>query len=713
MPLLKPFILFAAVLYFGLVGCVPKPQPQIERPLFKSAYTQIQAEEAGSAESISPATASVLPTEGKDHKDITPVPDFLVADKTLPDVGSSLTSAAPVAPVWDHGDEGNVQLNLENISPYDFINLILGEILKVNYSISPKVAKSTDKISLNMSEEMTPDEFYRFSLTVLAQYGIFIDKTAEGYFVKKGKRPSQSDKIGDIYFGKHLPVLADDQRLIAVVPVDYLSPGSIPLLVRPFLPPKNSFKFIKLNNFDAFGLSGTYAEVTQILNLLQILDRPYISDKKISLLTFSYLPVKEFIVDIKEILSGLGIPVNSKTTPGGIVLLPLEPLNALLVVSPKESWLKTVAFWLEKYDNIDALGDTPRLFVYTAKNRAAAELLEVLDSLIKGNQAVSPRQIAGQPQANPPATKKKKPATAVGSSEGIGRIIGQVLISIDSGRNALVIQAKPAEYKNIEAILIKLDTPPRQVLAEVTVAEVTLTDQFEFGIEWFLRHEGSKYGGALSTTDGLGVGGSGLNFILAKLNGDFLATLNASAGDNLINIISTPHVTVLDGKTATINVGTDVPIVTSESSEEDLNGSILRNIQYRNTGVNLTVTPIINSDSMVTMTINQSLSEAQTNSTSSIDSPIILNRSISTVLSLKSGETVLLGGLISQNTSSTTTTVPFLGDIPGVGVLFRSDSEGHRKTELVVQITPYILKNSQELDALSEAFRDLTLYEVE
>jgi len=285
-----------------------------------------------------------------------------------------------------------------------------------------------------------------------------------------------------------------------------------------------------------------------------------------------------------------------------------------------------------------------------------------------------------------------------------GNLKGPIKISCDEEQNSLIIMSYPSDYKKVERILEKLDVPSKEVLVEVTIAEVTLTDQLQFGIEWYLKHKG-KFIGEIKTLGGLGIGGSGLNYSVVSSSEKFSLLLNTFAKKNLINIISTPHIVVLDGKKATINVGTQVPIVSSETTAPDITGgskpSILRNVQYRNTGVILSVKPTIISNNRIILEIHQELSEAQSNNISSIDSPIILNRSLTTTLVLNSDQTVLLGGLISQNRSKSRSEVPVLGDIPFVGNLFKTESQGKNKTELIILITPHVIENVDDLELLT------------
>jgi general secretion pathway protein D len=392
----------------------------------------------------------------------------------------------------------------------------------------------------------------------------------------------------------------------------------------------------------------------------------------------------------------MGIPLSEKPSENALTLIPLKRKNALFVVSPLKSWLDAVVYWKKQLDTIDALGDEPQLFVSKPQNRSAAELLNVLNSILSSGVTTTKKK----------SKEKEKERKKRSGKTGIVLSAESFKATVDKERNALIIMAYPSDYKKIRRILEKLDTQPKQVLVEVTIAEVTLTDQFQYGFEWYLKHAGSKYVGELQTLGGLGIGGAGFNYSLIATSQKFNLLFNTFAKKNLINIISTPHIVVLDGKEATINVGTEVPVVSSETSAPDINNtagtpSILRNVQYRNTGVILSVKPIVTSNNMLTIEVSQELSEAQANNVSNIDSPIILNRSITTSLVLKSGETVLLGGLISENKSKTRSEVPVLGDLPLLGNLFKVESKGNNKTELIVLITPHIINTTDELKEIT------------
>ncbi|MCK4485761.1 MAG: type II secretion system protein GspD, partial [Desulfobacterales bacterium] len=279
--------------------------------------------------------------------------------------------------------------------------------------------------------------------------------------------------------------------------------------------------------------------------------------------------------------------------------------------------------------------------------------------------------------------------------------------AVDENRNALIIYATPKEYETLKLLLQKLDVMPAQVLLEASVAEVTLTDTLQYGLEWFLKNTARSQTSILRTLGGLGLGSGGLDYSLVTDSEKFQLLLNALAQEGMVKILSSPRITVRDGKSASIIVGTEVPVVTSEATTPDIQtegtSGIIRSVQYRSTGISLNVTPSVHAEEVVTLEISQEVSEAQTNPTSGIDSPIILQRTITTEVVAADGQTVLLGGLITENESQTVTKVPVLGSIPIIGHLFKTTSKGYNRTELVIMITPHIIRNTQQIDEMRDA----------
>jgi general secretion pathway protein D len=273
-----------------------------------------------------------------------------------------------------------------------------------------------------------------------------------------------------------------------------------------------------------------------------------------------------------------------------------------------------------------------------------------------------------------------------------------------------MVVSTPAEYKNILSLLKDLDVTPRQVLIEATVAELTLTDDLKYGIEWYLKNSMLKgtWKGTfdLGTTFGLPTG-PGLVYQFTTDTNKFNTLINAFASEDKVNILSTPRLMVLDNQEATIQVGTDVPTITSElatTTATVTGASIVRSVTYRSTGVILRVKPTINTEGLLTLNISQEVSEMGANPPG-IDSPTILMRRITTSVVAAHGESIALGGLMSENISQTENKIPLLGDIPLLGKLFKTTSKHKTKTELLIFLTPTILTSVDDTARITKELK--------
>jgi general secretion pathway protein D len=310
--------------------------------------------------------------------------------------------------------------------------------------------------------------------------------------------------------------------------------------------------------------------------------------------------------------------------------------------------------------------------------------------------------------------EKKKGEKIEGAIAIESALRGEVNIVADETTNSLIIKATPRDYGIIKEVLKSLDIIPRQVLIEVIIAEVTLDDSTQFGVEWNLEN--------VKISDMIGdiaqnywtvprkenIPG-GLTLSILENDGDFSAFIHALAEYSTLNVISTPHIIACDNKEARINVGQEVPILTSELSTvgggTEEGRDVVQEVQYRTTGVILTVKPHINSLGLVAMEINQEVSEVQ-EEIGSIGSPTFLNREVSTTLVCQHGQTVIIGGIIQDKISNATSGIPFISKIPLLGKLFSSSKDIVEKRELLLTLTPYVIKNKEEADLVTEKFKE-------
>jgi general secretion pathway protein D len=285
-------------------------------------------------------------------------------------------------------------------------------------------------------------------------------------------------------------------------------------------------------------------------------------------------------------------------------------------------------------------------------------------------------------------------------NQALGNVPSGGSITVDPIGNRLLFVGTSQQFEQLRQTLAKLDIPPKQVLIEVTIAEVTLTDATNYGLEFMFKHAGvpATSGGTLG---GIGLGSSGFNF--SYIGSDVTAAFNAFASNNKVNILSRPRIIARSGAEAQIQVGSDVPIITSQQSASATtngNSNILQSIQYRQTGIILKLKPVVYGD-RVDIEISQEVSNQQNNANTAISSPIILNRSLNTKLSVGDGATAVLGGLIDDQYTKGNTGIPILKDIPILGSAFRTDTVSGTKTDLLLLITPYIVRDNDQMSSLA------------
>jgi general secretion pathway protein D len=273
---------------------------------------------------------------------------------------------------------------------------------------------------------------------------------------------------------------------------------------------------------------------------------------------------------------------------------------------------------------------------------------------------------------------------------------------IDEPHNSLVFVGSAQSFKAVYQMLQQIDVPAKQVLLEVTVADITLEANTQLGIEWQFTSSNGDLDGVGGTLGGLGLGGGGFSYAAFDDVGNIRARINALATSGDAQILSSPKLLAVDNEEARIQVGTQIAVVTSENTDQTVNG-IIRSFNYVDTGVILSFTPTVMAGGQVRLIVSQEVSQP---GPSLNNTPAINTRSVQTTMIARSGSTVMIGGLISTTDTVSEERVPFLGSIPGIGALFRSRNVVDNSTEMIVLITPHIIESSSQLEALTEAFRE-------
>lgn len=694
---LIPIFLFIASL---LVSCAHKEPPLEERLRVRisgyyaerdRALKEAKAEEPG----ISPEVERQKITE------ITP----------LSYRGPS--RAVPSAQKLPFSKKRKVIVEVDEMPLPDFIHHVFSNLLGVNYVLDSRIKKSRTPITLDIHKKITEHHLFEIVKDVLSKNNISIYVKDKVFYIWSGAK-TEEHVLGIGASEKDIPVtLGQIQQLI---PVRYADVNNL----RNLIPVIKGTYIIASTNENILVVRGKREQVENVIRFVNMLDRPAMRGRFAGILRLKYWDPPDMANKLTEILTHEGIPVATGPGKKGLYISTLDRWGTILFFAPEKDWVERIKYWVNLLD-IPLDKDESRYFLYFPQNSKASELAESLEKILGISKPDA--SIQGLPGKVPgvgkePGSKKEKEKKKEGISEELKIKEVGVRIAVDETRNALIMYTTPKKYKELESLINKLDLMPVQVLIEASIAEVTLTDALQYGLEWYIKSTAGSQTSILRTLEGLGVGGGGLSYAMVADTQKFQLLLNALSQEGMIKILSSPRITVRDGKSASIFVGTEVPVITSEATtaeitEEGTTG-IIRSVQYRSTGISLNVTPSVHAKGVVTLEISQEVSEAQTNITSDISSPMILNRSLSTEVVAADGQTIIIGGLIKEKKSETTTKVPFLGDIPILGYLFKTKSESIDRTELVIMITPRIIRNTQEIDEMRESIlKSFSLIETE
>lgn len=594
------------------------------------------------------------------------------------------------------GVKGPVILNVENMPFSDFIIYVLGELLKVAFIIDEDVKNMRNPVTLRMPKALPPEEVLQAVVDYLEKFDLKVEQKGILLSITKPKPKTVTPpppKIESVIIGEEVPETS--ATIVLFYPLKYIKPNEIDYLIKDIFRTGVDIKTYPKEN--ALYFTGPGYQIKKIIEVIKILDIPVFVDKKLYVIKLTYWDAESFTNQLTDILTKLGYSVAKSVKEPGILLIPIKSLNSLICAFPDEESYKYTLEWIKKLDTPEAAGAEERFYIYKPKFSKAGDLAETLQKLLTGAALPTPSPV------QPPKTQETKtppsPQPLTTTKE--------YKISADEKRNFLLITATPALYQQILQILKELDKPPRQVLIEATILELTLKDELKMGLEWYIKN---RMGGNYTLFQSLGVPtGPGLTYTFISDTERFNVLINMFAAKGLTNILSTPRLMVLDNQEATIQVGTDVPVVTGEvATAEAVTGAtagIVRSIQYRSTGIILRVKPTIYAEDMLQLDITQEVSEMGA-APPGIESPTILIRRINSTVIAGNTQTIVLGGLISTTRGKEESKVPFLGDIPLLGNLFKAQTTEERKTELLILLKPYIVKSLEEASALTEELKE-------
>lgn len=641
---------------------------------------------------------------------------------TRPQSGAAAASEAAATPeaiaALVPADPVDVALPPQPMS--QLLNTVFGDILKTPYVLGPDVAARPDIVTLRGAPAMTKRDFFRLVQVALQSYGLKV-------FIKAGVVNVVSDATAaepaPIFLtARAIAETPEDERPLSqffearTIEVDALVP-----LLSAIFPEARHLGFAPDVRSNSLVITGPARDVGAAIGVLRQLDQPQFAGAGVLRIEPVYWSADALARQLQDQLHAEGYGGRDAPSAARSVLVaPYEPANQVLVFGRDPAVLERARAWAARIDQPAAFGDRPTTFVFQVQNtdaRTLADLVGVsggpgsgLNPLPPGAPGATPAMTAAANAPTLPAlgsptvpVSAAAAAAAAASAGEVGpRSAGTFLsgrIVVDTSGNRILFTGAADDFAQLRSLLVGLDRPLPQVLVEVTIAEVTLTDQTNLGLEWFFSHSmssGSTFSGG--TLGNLGLGAAGLALHYAGTN--VQAAFDAFASNNKVNILSRPRLVARSGSEASIQVGTDVPIITSQAnSPTSTNGTtgILQTIEYRQTGVILHVKPLVYGENRVNLEISQEDSSEQPNTNAAIGSPLILNRSVATQLSLAQGETAVLGGLIDDSYTKANSGIPIIKDIPLIGSAFRADTISGAKTELIVLVTPHILHDADDM----------------
>lgn len=617
---------------------------------------------------------------------------------------------------------GDVTLNFDGTDIREVVKVILGDLLKVNYVLHPSVQGVT---SLQTGRPLRREHLIPTLETLLRMNNaaiVFRDGTYEVVPVANAMQ------------GKVVPQLGESTRAlpqgytIQVVPLRYIGAEEMSSILQPLAPEGSVIRVDNLRNLVV--IAGTSPEMGNLLDTIRVFDVDWMSGLSVGFFVLEFAKANEVVTQLQSLLSD-----ESENNPlkGLFRFVPIESANALLVVSPQESYIQQARNWIERLDMAEASGDAAeRLFVYRVKHGDAEALADILSELFGGADSSDRNRSTGRvapglerssigsrkkPDSNDSndsdsdSRQSNKPLTA--SSREI-EMSSSVSIVADAVNNSLLVRSNPRDFKKILDALKQLDIVPLQVLVEATIVEITLTGNLRYGVQWNffgLATKDQRSNISLdgtqdnATTSGITTTFPGFNWAVISRPSTIRATLSALAGENLVNVLSSPSVMVMDNQTAKIQVGEEVPVATSQQQSTSTTDRVINTIEYRDVGVMLSVKPRVTPGGLVQMEIEQEVSTVAPTKSSSLDSPTFQTRNITSSVAVRSNQAVVLGGLIQDQRTDGKQGVPGLYSLPFAGALFGERSKEANRRELVVVLIPKVISSDQDIDAVTEDFR--------
>ncbi|MFA0922807.1 type II secretion system secretin GspD [Xanthomonas fragariae] len=745
--------LFSVSLLIGLLaGCATTPPPDVRRDARLDPHVGAAGATQSTAEQRTDGNASAKPS-----------PVIRRGSGTM----INQSAAAAPSPTLGMASSGSATFNFEGESVQAVVKAILGDMLGQNYVIAPGVQGT---VTLATPKPVSPAQALNLLEMVLGWNNARMVFNGGRYNIV----PADQALAGTVAPSTASPSAARGFE-VRVVPLKFISASEMKKVLEPYARPNAIVGTDPARNVITLG--GTRAELENYLRTVQIFDVDWLSGMSVGVFPIQSGKAEKVAADLDKVFGE-----QSKTPSAGMFrFMPLENANAVLVITPQPRYLDQIQQWL---DRIDSAGGGVRLFSYELKYIKAKELADRLSEVFGGrgngndsNASLAPgseTSVLGGALGNRDSSMgassgmtggslgESGDGSSLGGSSGSGSSSGglgngslqlsprsngngavtlevegdKVGVSAVAETNTLLVRSTPQSWNSIRDVIEKLDVMPMQVHIEAQVAEVSLTGDLQYGVNWFFENSVNASTDPNDVgTNGTGIGvGAGLPSAAGRsIWGDIAGKVTGSSGlgwtflgknaaavitalDKVTNLklLQTPSVFVRNNAEATLNVGTRIPINSTSINTGLGSDSSYSSVQYIDTGVILKVRPRVTKDGMVFLDIVQEVSTPGSRPTACTSGETVVNssacnvdintRRIKTEAAVQSGDTIMLAGLINDSTSDGSSGVPLLSKLPVVGALFGQKSQEKRRNEVIVLLTPTIVRNPQEARNLTDEY---------
>ena len=653
------------------------------------------------------------------------------------------------APTARESEAGDIVFNFTNQPIQAVINSILGDLLKENYSIAQGVKGD---VSFSTSKPVNKQQALSILETLLSWTDNAMIRQGSRYVILPANQAVAGKLVPEMRVAQ--PSAGMSARLF---PLRYISATEMQKLLKPFAR-ENAFLLADPAR-NVLSLAGTPDELANYQDTIDTFDVDWLKGMSVGVFGLQRASVGELMPELQKMFG----PESGMPLAGMVRFLPIERTNSVVAISSQPEYLNEVGQWIHTID--EGGGNEPQMYVYDVRNMKATDLARYLRQ-IYGTGSIkdeSPAKVApglrtttlsslntsgsssgmnsmnsggglggmngssgfgnsqGMNSQNSEDSEGEADESAGGESDsestqsgGSKSLDASTRITAQKSSNQLLVRTRPAQWKEIESAIKRLDNPPLQVQIETRILEVKLTGELDMGVQWYLgRLAGNSGSTTVANTAGsqgaLGGGGAGLGatdaLFYSFVSSNLQVALHALETNGRTQVLSAPSLVVMNNQQAQIQVGDNIPI-SQTTVNTSLSDTTLSSVEYVQTGVILDVVPRINPGGLVYMDIQQQVSDADSSGTTDTNgNPRISTRSVATQVAAQSGQTVLLGGLIKQDNAESVSAVPYLGRVPGLRWLFGNTSRSKGRTELIVLITPRVITSSSQARQVTDDYR--------